>query len=271
MTLNKYFIQRKEFKIDKVSFVKLVFKHDYQKSKNIIFFIHRWALSQKEEEDINKQIELIDSNIYPNIFILRQKLVLPKESLGENIFEIPEALNIIIEVSNFKERELQILSLFSLFLMNFEKASFSLDDLKKVKKYSRKEFSLEEIVTFLKKCPLVLNKNENYTFVDYHFENYFSALEFNKFEKTNYTGEYPKIRNFNQINQYLLIEAKKPIEMEKRFDEYLKIKRAMEKLVLDQLYEDAANRRDYSIKFFNKNIISYWSEMNLNNWKKNEL
>jgi hypothetical protein len=271
MVLNKYLIQKKEFKIDKVFFVKLVFKHDYQKSKNIIFFIHRWKLNQKEEDNINKQSQLIDKKIYPNIFILHQEFLLPKESLGENIFELPRALKKIIAVSNFKGHEVQILSLFSLFSLKFEKASLSLEDIKKIKNYSRKEFHIEEILEFLKKCPLILNEDENYTFTDYNFENYFSAKEFNKFEKTNYNEEYPQIRNFSQINQYLLTEQKKSIEIGKRFDEYLKIKRDIEKLALDQLYEKAANQRDYSIKFFNKKIISYWSEMNLNNWKKNEL
>jgi hypothetical protein len=270
MVLNKYLIQKKEYKIGKVSFVKLIFQHD-KKSKNLILFIHHSKLNRNIEDDLNRQIQLIDKEIYPNIFILHQEFVPPKGSLGENIFEIPKALNIFIKISSFEEHEIQILSLFSLFLLKFEKKVLSSKDIKKIANYSRKALSLEEILKFVKECPLILNENESYTLADYNFANYFSAKEFNKFEKTNYTGSYPKIHNFSDINKNLLTEEEKPIKLRKRFDEYQKLKKETEKLVINQQYENAANLRDNSISFFNENIINYWSEMNLNNWKKNEL
>lgn len=267
MVLNQYSIKEKEFIINGVYFLKIFLEHESQSNKNLILLVHAKELDVKEEIGLNKKIELINKDLYPNILVVHQAFVPPKGNIGDDLFEIPEVLNILITVSNFKEDEIQILSLLSLFLLKEKRLSFVLKDIEEVRNCSRKEFSYQEILAIITECPFIVSQGESYTLVDFNFANYFAVQEFNQFEKTNYIGAYPPIQNFSSITGVLLNKLNRPIEFERRFEEYKKMKHEFEQLVFSQEYEKAANLRHHSLQFFNKNIVHYWTELNLNNWE----
>jgi hypothetical protein len=119
---------------------------------------------------------------------------------------------------------------------------------------SKYNLEIDPLEALLDSCPfLIRSKSNNYSFLDKYFKQYYIALEFNKYHRSNYKGRFIHPVGISYIDIDRLPEKGKPL---------LEIWNQLENKKMAEVslyrYQEASILRDAQYRLFSDHISRLW-------------